>query len=79
MCAIGEDDIRNVFIALCLKIILIVINNVPSKALNCVRVHAHAHTGRETCAHKKTWSAHKCSFQKMFCTYWYTSFQIQMS
>jgi len=25
----------------------------------------HAHTGREPSAHKKTWSAHKCSFQKL--------------
>jgi len=31
----------------------------------CVRVH----TSRETYAHKKTWSAHKHSFQKCFCTY----------
>jgi len=33
--------------------------------LSCVRVCAH--TRRETSAHKKTWSAHKCSFQKCFC------------
>ena len=28
-----------------------------------------AHTGRETSTHSKTWSAHKCSFQKCLCTY----------
>jgi len=33
-------------------------SNVPSKLRAC------AHTGCETSAHKKTWSAHKCSLQK---------------
>src|SRR6218665_4195673 len=32
--------------------------NVPSK-----------HTSHETSAHKKTLSAHRCAFQKCFCTY----------
>src|SRR6218665_2699932 len=27
------------------------------------------HTSRETSAHKKTWSTHKRSFKKCFCTY----------
>src|SRR6218665_3910393 len=27
---------------------------------------AHAHTGRKMCAHKKTWSAHKCFFKNAF-------------
>src|SRR6218665_3789391 len=27
---------------------------------------SNAHTGRETSAHKKTWSARKCSLQKCF-------------
>src|SRR6218665_3053203 len=31
----------------------------------CVRTHI----GREMSAHKKTWSAHKFSFKKCFCTY----------
>jgi len=55
--------------------IYVVAINVPSKLCVCV------HTGHETSAHKKTWSAHKCSFlpKKCFCTYSYTSFQIQMS
>src|SRR6218665_1328302 len=39
--------------------------NVPSKLCVC----ACAHTSHEMCTHKKTWSAHKCSFQKCFCTY----------
>jgi len=30
--------------------------------LSCARTL----TGRETCEHKKTWSAHKCSLQKCF-------------
>jgi len=38
-----------------------------------------AHTGRETSAHKKTWSTHKYSFQKCFAPISYTSFQIQTS
>jgi len=36
--------------------------NVPSKAAVSV------HTDQETSAHKKTGSAHKCFFQKCFCT-----------
>jgi len=32
--------------------------------LSCVR----AHTGREMSAHKKTWSTHKFSFEKMLHT-----------
>src|SRR6218665_449853 len=39
----------------------------PMFPLSYVRVHAH--TGHETSAHKKTWSAHKCSFQSCFCPY----------
>ena len=35
--------------------------------LRCVRVRAHK--GREMSAHKKTWSAHKCSLKNAFCTY----------
>jgi len=35
--------------------------------LSCVRVRAH--TGREMSTQKKTWSAHKFSFKKMFSTY----------
>ena len=35
--------------------------------LSCA--HVRAHTGRETSAHKKTWSAHRISFQKWFFTY----------
>jgi len=52
--------------------------------LNCAQVCAH--TGRETSAHKKTWSAHKCAHinvkghPKMFSAYIsYMSFQIQLS
>jgi len=33
--------------------------------LSCAR--ARAYTGRETSAHKQTWSAHKISFEKWFC------------
>jgi len=36
--------------------------------LRCAR-RVRAHTGREMSAHKKTWRAHKCSFQKWFCTF----------
>jgi len=39
----------------------------PMFPVSCARVHAHK--SRETSAHKKTWSTHKCSFQKCFCTY----------
>ena len=39
----------------------------PMFPLNCVCVHAH--TGRDMSTHKKTWSAHKFSFKKYFCTY----------
>jgi len=39
----------------------------PMFPLSCARVHAH--TGRETSAHKKTWSAQKISFQKWLCIY----------
>jgi len=35
--------------------------------LSCARECAH--TGRETSAHKKTWSAHKYSLQKWLCTH----------
>ena len=35
--------------------------------LSCVRVRGHK--SHETSAHKKTWSAHKCSFQWCPCTY----------
>src|SRR6218665_4004157 len=45
--------------------------------LSCARVHAH--TGSETSAHKKTWSAHKCSLKKVFAHILYTQFQIQTS
>ena len=45
--------------------------------LSCARVHAH--TDHETSAHKETWSAHKCSFQKCFAHISYMSSQIQMS
>src|SRR6218665_836698 len=45
---------------------------LPMFPLRCVRVRAH--TSRETSAHKKTWSTHKCLFKKCVCT----SFQIQV-
>ena len=45
--------------------------------LSCV--HVHAHTGRKTIAHKKTWCAHKCFFKKCFAHISYTSFHIQIS
>src|SRR6218665_879372 len=45
--------------------------------LSCAR--ACTHTGHETSAHKKTWSAHKCSLQRCFAHTSYTSFQIQMN
>jgi len=35
--------------------------------LSCA--HVRAHTSCKTSAHKKTWSAHKRSFQKPLCTY----------
>src|SRR6218665_850697 len=38
---------------------LLVHSNVPSRLCACARTQV-----RETSAHKKTWSAHKCSFQK---------------
>ena len=37
------------------------------------------YTSRETSAHKKTWSTHKCSLQKCCAHVSYTSFQIQMT
>src|SRR6218665_2323415 len=46
--------------------------------LSCARVRMH--TSREMSTHNKTWSAHKCSFQKcVLHIISYTSFQIQMS
>ena len=39
----------------------------PMYPLRCARVRAN--TAREMSAHKKTWSAHKSSLQKCFCTY----------
>jgi len=47
-------------------------SNVLSKLCMCVRVH----TGRETSAHKKTWSAHKWSLQNCVL---HTLFHIQKS
>ena len=35
----------------------------------CSLKAVRAHTRRETSAHKKIWSAHKCSLQKCLCTY----------
>jgi len=35
--------------------------------LSCA--HVRAHIGRDTSAHSKTQSTHKCSFQNVFCTY----------
>ena len=41
---------------------------------------SRAHAGCETSAHRKTWSIHKCSFQRMFFAHIsYTSFHIQTS
>jgi len=37
----------------------------PLFPLTCARVRMH--TGRDTSAQKKTWSTHKCSFQKYLC------------
>src|SRR6218665_2774375 len=37
----------------------------PMFPLGC----ANAHTGREMSAHRKTWSVHKFSFKKCFCTH----------
>jgi len=34
--------------------------------LTCVTTCVRAHTGRETSAHKKTWSTHKFSFKIVF-------------
>jgi len=42
------------------------VSNVPSKLCACARMHERT---RETSAHKKTWSAHKCSLQKCVDTY----------
>jgi len=44
--------------------------------LSCA--HERVHTGHETSAHKKTLSAHRCSFQKCFCTYFIHVVQIQL-
>src|SRR6218665_928403 len=45
--------------------------------LRCARLRAHI--GHETSAHKKTWSAHKCSFQNVSAHISCTSFKIQKS
>src|SRR6218665_3199906 len=42
----------------------------PMFPLSCARVLEH--TGLETSAHKKTWSAHKCSFKKCVCLLFHT-------
>jgi len=45
--------------------------------LSCARVRAH--TGHETSASKKTWSAHKCFLKNGFANISYTSLHIQIN
>jgi len=49
--------------------------------LSCAHVRVYAPSSHETSAHEKTWSAHKCFFQKSssHIIISYTSFQIQIS